>query len=184
MVLFIDSCIREGSRTKVLADFLLEKLGQPYKHLYLPSLGLQPLNKERLEKRMALLQEGKTSGPLFDLAHEFASADTIVIAAPFYDLGFPALLKIYLENVYIIGVTSVYQENGMPKGLCKARDLYYVATSGGPFDPRFSFDYVKNLAQVCFGIPSVHLFKAEFLDVVGADVPAIMEAAKQEIMKL
>ena len=34
---------------------------------------------------------------MFDLAGQFAGADTIVIAAPFWDLSFPAALKQYMQ---------------------------------------------------------------------------------------
>lgn len=50
------------------------------------------------------------------------------------DLSFPARLKIYLENIYVTGIVSKYDENGRPRGLCRAERLYYVTTAGGPFD--------------------------------------------------
>lgn len=50
-------------------------------------------------QREALLAEGKFDHPRFRYAHRFAAADKIVIAAPFWDLSFPALLKVYIENL-------------------------------------------------------------------------------------
>ena len=41
---------------------------------------------------------------MFDLASQFQQADEIVIAAPYWDLSFPAILKLYLENIYVTGV--------------------------------------------------------------------------------
>ena len=43
------------------------------------------------------------------------------------------------------------------------------------------FEYVKALAQGFFGITDVCMFKAEGLDIWGADVKKIMEQAKNEI---
>ena len=42
---------------------------------------------------------------IFDYAKDFAKADTIVIAAPFWDLSFPASLKCYIEAINILGIT-------------------------------------------------------------------------------
>ena len=67
-------------------------------------------------------------------------------------------------------------------GLCKAKKLYYVVTSGGNFDPRFSFDYIKELCTTQFGIPNVELIKAENLDIDGADVQKILDEAKGKII--
>ena len=36
---------------------------------------------------------------------QFQRADAILIAAPFYDLSIPALLKVYIENVSVDGIT-------------------------------------------------------------------------------
>ena len=42
-------------------------------------------------------------------------ADTIVIAAPFWDFSFPAALKIYIENIYVTGIVSRYGSDGRPE---------------------------------------------------------------------
>ena len=54
-----------------------------------------------------------------------------------------------------------------------------VATAGGDFFPEeFGAGYVKALAQHFYGIPEFHLLKAAGLDVIGADVEAVMASAK------
>ena len=50
--------------------------------------------------------------------------DIIVIGAPFWDLSFPAILKIFIENIYVTGLVTKFGENGKPVGLCKAKKLY------------------------------------------------------------
>lgn len=180
MTLYINCCVREESRTDRLARAVLNKLGGNFTELNLYKENLKPLDRETLNKRTTLIEQGDYSDPMFDYAKQFASADKIVIAAPYWDLSFPAPLKTYFENIYITGIISEYDENGMPRGLCKAQELYYVTTAGGPYDSTYSYGYVESLAKNFFGIPTTHLVKAEFLDIVGNDAEEIL---KRELEK-
>ena len=176
MILYINSCVRQDSRTDRIARALLDKLGGDHEELCLPALNILPLDQERLDKRTQLIETGNYDDPMFDYAKQFASADTIVIAAPFWDLSFPAILKTYLENIYVIGIVSEYGADGMPRGLCKADKLYYVTTAGGPYTPDYSYEYIRELATVCFGIKETELIKAEMLDVEGFDADEIVKS--------
>ena len=102
-----------------------------------------------------------------------------MISAPFWDLSFPAILKTYLENIYVTGLVSEYDESGIPRGLCRAKKLYYVTTAGGPYLPDYSYDYIRALATVCFGIPETELIKTEMLDVEGFDAEALVTKTNQ-----
>ena len=180
MTLYINCCVREESRTDRLARAVLQKLGGDFTELNLYEVNLKPLDKKTLNKRTALIEQGDYSDPIFDYAKQFASADSIVIAAPYWDLSFPATLKTYIENIYVTGIVSEYDENGMPRDLCKAQELYYVTTEGGPYDPTYSYGYIESLAKNFFGIPTTHLVKAEMLDIVGNDAEEIL---RREIEK-
>ncbi len=177
MILYINSCVRHNSRTNKIAKALIDLIGKndEIKEVKLSEENLLPLNEERLEYRTRLIEENNFDNRIFDYAKEFAKADTIVISAPFWDLSFPAILKTYFENIYVTGLVSVYDEKGQPKGLCKADKLYYVVTSGGPYVPDYSFDYVKSLAEDYLGIKETKLIKAEMLDVIGYDSKGIVE---------
>ena len=174
MTLYINSCVREGSRTDRIARAILQKTGEKFQELYLPGEDLRPLSREKLEKRTMLIEKGDYSAPMFRYARQFADADRIVISAPYWDLSFPAMLKEYIENIYVVGIVTKYGNDGMPKGLCRARELVYVTTAGGPYIPDFGFEYIKALAEQCFGIPKTVLVKAEMLDIDGADPEVIV----------
>lgn len=45
---------------------------------------------------------------MFDVAKQFARTDMVVVAAPFWDMGIPAKLKIYFENVSVSDITSIF----------------------------------------------------------------------------
>ena len=125
---------------------------------------------------------GDLQAPMFALARQFSEAETIVIAAPFWDLSFPAALKQYLEQINVVGITFRYSEEGIPIGLCKAGSLFYVTTAGGYYVPEeFGFGYVKALAQNYYGIQDVRQISAAGLDIQGADVDAIMKAAEDSV---
>lgn len=182
MILLINACVRKESRTRQLADHLLSKLEGPVEEIRLEEVSFPVADEAFLLKRDRLIAEGRFDDPMFALARQFASADTIVIAAPCWDHSFPASLKQYIEQVSVIGLTCRYQENGMPQGLCRAEDVYYVSTAGGVFfDSAFGFGYIKFLAKCVFGMKRVRQFVAENLDLDGADVDAIMEKARAEI---
>ena len=173
MNLYINACVRTESRTNRIARALLEKLGG-FEEICLAGMGLKPLDEETLRKRTDLVMARTYDDSMFDLAKQFASAEKIVIAAPHWDLSFPALLKIYIENIYVTGIVSKYNEKGMPQGLCRAEKLYYISTSGGPLVEEFGYGYIRDLATKYMGIKETYLIKAEMLDVDGFDSEQIV----------
>ena len=180
MILYINCCPREESRTKRIAEALLSKLGA-YEELDVYKEGLQPLSAERLEKRIELLKNRRLDAEEFALARQFAEAEMFVIATPYWDLSFPSMLKIYIENIYITGIVSAYSQEGRPVGLCRAKKLWYVTTAGGPYDRRFSYDYFSTLCRDYFGIPETKLICAEMLDIVGNDPEAIVQSVIESL---
>ncbi|WP_026496558.1 NAD(P)H-dependent oxidoreductase [Butyrivibrio sp. WCD3002] len=181
MILFVNACVRKQSRTFILAKKLLSTLEGEIKEIRLEDVDFPVVDEEFINHREELKNAGKYDDPMFSLGRDFAAADTIVIAAPYYDLSFPAMLKQFFEQINVLGLTFTYAETGIPTGLCKADKLYYVTTAGGPIlSDELGFGYVKALANNFYGIDEVYQLKAEGLDVVGADVDAILEAAHVE----
>ena len=178
--LFINATVRDESRTATLAKIVLDGLNDEVHEINLLNKKIQPLDKESLLLRDRLINERITDHPLLKYAKEFSKADTIVIAAPFWDLSFPSLLKIYFEAVTVCGMAFRY-ENNAPIGLCSANRLFYITTAGGPIINDFGFSYVKELAETFYGIKQTKCFSAEGLDIIGADVDGIMANAENEI---
>ncbi len=175
MTLFINACVRKDSRTRRLAERFLSGSEKRYEEVRLCDVELPPVDEDYLTRRDRLAADGRFDDPLFDLARQFAAADEIVIAAPFWDLSFPAALKQYIEHINAVGVTFYYTPEGVPAGLCRAKRLTYITTAGGEFVPdEFGFGYIKALAQNFWGIPEVDLISAQGLDIVGADTEGIL----------
>ena len=180
--LFVNACIRENSRTLELAKHVLDKIGGEFDEVNLYQSDISPLDFNGLLERTSASKTKDFSSTSFDLARQFATAKTIVIAAPYWDLMFPSVLKVYFEAITVNGLTFVYSEKGIPTGLCNADRLIYVTTSGGPIIKNFGFDYVSALARTFYGIKDVKCISAEGLDIRGADVDSILQSAKESIM--
>jgi len=183
--LFIDATVRSGSRTLMLAEHLLSRLGGKIERVRLCELDLPKADEAYLAERDRGCASGDLSGEMYALPRQFAEADEIVIAAPFWDLSFPASLKQYFELINVIGLTFAYSEEGAPYGLCRAKRLFYVTTAGGRiFSEEYGFGYVKALAERFYQIPDCRIIKAEGLDILGADVKSILAEAIKEIDKI
>jgi FMN-dependent NADH-azoreductase len=182
MLLYINACVRSDSRTKRLAGCLLEKLGEPYTEVCLKDISFPVTDENYLAKRDEMIDAGDFSDPGFFLANQFAAADRIVIAAPYWDLSFPAALKQYFEHINVRGITFTYTPEGIPRGLCRAKEIYYVMTAGGSYVPEeFGFGYVRALAQGYYGIQDVKLIQAVGLDLEGADPEQILRKSMESM---
>ncbi len=182
MILFVNACVRGQSRTLRLAKALLDKLGGAKEEIRLYEVAFPVANEAFLSERDRLIAQEKWEHPWFAMARQFAAADQIVIAAPYWDLSFPAALKQYFEQINVLGITFVYTPEGIPKGLCKARKVYYVTTAGGHYVPcDFGYGYVKALAEGYYGIPETKLIAAKGLDIDGADAEGILSEVLNRI---
>lgn len=166
-MLVIDCCLRgEDSATRRYYQAYLEATTpERVEMVELARLGLRPLDWETLALRDRLSAEGRFDHVLFHLARQFRDAEEILIAAPFWDLSFPSLLKVYLEQVSVAGLTFGYTQEGQCVGHCRARRLLYFSTCGGYVgEEHLGFAYVKALGAM-LGIPECVPYILEGLDI-------------------
>ena len=180
-ILFVNACVRKESRTRYLARLVLSRLEGMITEVK-PAAITKPIVSERfILSRNDATARRVFSDSAYAPAKQFAEADIIVIAAPYWDLSFPAILKAYFEQINVVGLTFEYTEDGRPQGLCKAQRLIYVTTSGGPIiSDEYGYGYVKAIAQTFYGIQDVSQVKAEGLDVIGANVEEILKKALED----
>ena len=194
-LLFINACVRgPRSRTLQLAHRFLEIWQQKHPEAVITERDLcrdrlSPQYPEVLEERDALWSAGKLDDPLFQPARQFAAAGRIVIAAPFWDLSFPAILKIYLERISVTNITFGYDDLGRSVGLCKADKLLLITTRGGDFSiPEISWMEMgaRQLEALCamYGISSFQCLTAQGLDDIRNDKEAILAQAMDQAEKL
>ena len=188
-VLFVDCCIRgEASRTKKLADAFLSALPADCRvtRLDLMAEELSYFKDGYFAQREQLLAAGERDHPRFRYAHQFAQADRIVIAAPFWDLSFPALLKVYIEHVSVEGITFRSTETGL-QGLCRGRHLVFLTTRGGIYEPGSEWEqgapYLAAI-QKFFGFGDFRCVAADGLDIQGYDGEGTLQKAMEEAKEL
>lgn len=186
-LLFVNACVRspKNSRTAQLANAFFEEYAQIHnlskiETVDLASLKLPPLTAEMVEKRDELINTGNLSAPPeLALANQFAQADKIVVAAPYWDLSFPSILKIYVEHISVRNITFRYHENQL-QGLCNASNMLYVTTAGGSIEGNnFGYDYFLGLCRQ-FGIGGCALLAADNLDLDYIDLDRAMAGAMAE----
>lgn len=182
MVLLINACARPQSRTLALSKKVADKISDICETVNLYEENLKFLDCNSLSKRDEAKTRADFSDAMFDFAKQFQKADEIIIAAPYWDLSFPAILRCYIEAICVNGITFRYNEKGIPEGLCHAQRLIYVTTAGG-FIPEnnYGYDYIKQLCSDLWGIKDTMYIKAERLDIYGFDEVSIMKSAEKEI---
>lgn len=180
-VLAVDCCIRGSeSRTKLLLDAYLKALSEDCRveYLKLDEENLSPLVGDYFQQRQELLDAGELDHPRFRYAHAFAEADSIVVAAPFWDLSFPALLKIYIEQISVDGITFKSVHGGL-QGLCRADRLVFLTTRGGCYEGSLDESGSRYLEALCrfFGIDDYFYVAADGLDMSSTDFDKVMSDA-------
>ncbi|MDD3746719.1 MAG: NAD(P)H-dependent oxidoreductase [Anaerostipes sp.] len=184
-ILLLDACVSTNhpSRTRILCENYMEQYKttqDEIAHVVLEDLGLAPLTTQMLEKRNKLIEEQKYDDEMFALARQFQKADRVILAAPFWDMTFPSVVKIYIEQIMIGGITFKYEDNSAV-GLCQADKLVYIMTAGGYVgEQNLGYEYIKSIADM-LGIEETELYCGEGLDIWGADVDKILEDVCQEM---
>ena len=126
-LIFIDACMRAGSRTRRIASPIIEELGKRY------SVEIVDLTKNIYPVADNYTLEDRNQGVVpaehVAIAKKIAAADRIVIAAPFWDMSFPSALKVFFENMSLFGITFNTNEKEC-YGLCKAEKVMYITSRG------------------------------------------------------
>jgi FMN-dependent NADH-azoreductase len=194
-VLFVNACIRKEGQSRTLK--IARKFIEEYKklnpddsitELKLCDLDLRCITGDMFEQREQLLQEGNLNHESFNLAKQFANADKIIIAAPFWELSFPAVLRVYIEHISVVGITFEYEDN-QPVGLCKAKKVLYITTRGGEYSHGFTSEFEMGerfIKAIClmYGIENVITICAEGLDMVENNADEIVNKAIDQAVEI
>lgn len=164
-LILIDACMRDGeSRTRRILEPLMSELGKSYEieTVVLDGEDYQAVGRRVLAER----GEGHVPETIAEQSRRLAAADRIVIAAPFWDMSFPAILKVFIENMSLFNIT--FKDNGTYfEGLCRCEKVLYITTrgmnvkTGEPMEG--ATPYIKAIGAL-WGLGEVITVAAENLD--------------------
>ncbi len=185
-LLFVNACPRGNeSRTLQLAHAFLQEADASQWEIItqdLNTMGLRSVDATTLAVKEPLCDAKAWDHPLFRHTLEFQQADMVVIAAPYWDLSFPSILKVWVENMYARNLTFHYEDDRCI-GMCRGTEAVYITTSGSPIrENDWGTGYIKAVLHA-LGIQSFTAIKAEGLDLVGNDAQQIMEDAQLETVR-
>ena len=121
----------DESRTLTLCREYLEGV-EGVKEVNLSELHLEPYYGDSAAYRAQLEAKGLFDDPMFDIGKDFAEADEIVIGAPYWDLSFPAALKIYIEHA--VPLSPLGQRLTLPQKRQIFRLLFCAGAPRTPFE--------------------------------------------------
>ncbi len=164
-LILIDACMRDiDSRTRRILEPIEAELGKRYEieHIRLDGEDYAAVGRKILSERA----RGYVPAENVAMAQRIAAADRIVIAAPFWDMSFPAILKVFIEQMSLFNIT--FTDNGKScEGLCRCEKVLYITTRGMNIrtgDAReAATPYIRALSSL-WGLGEVYTVSAENLD--------------------
>ncbi|EOU2009623.1 FMN-dependent NADH-azoreductase [Clostridium perfringens] len=187
-VLYIKANIKnEGeSRTFKVSDSFVEeyKKNNPEDQIITLDLykeNIDFLRADDLGKLFGPKDEESKNNSILKYSYQFADADKYIIAAPMWNLSFPAILKAYIDYVSVSGITFKYTAEG-PVGLLNNKKAVHIVSRGGGYDnsPYEMGDRYLRTILGFFGIKDIETIDIDNLDVIGVNVK---EKVKEGIEK-
>ncbi|EGT0680696.1 FMN-dependent NADH-azoreductase [Clostridium perfringens] len=191
-VLYVKANIKnEGeSRTFKVSDSFVEeyKKNNPEEEIITLDLykeNIDFLRADDLGKLFGPKDEESKNNSILKYAYQFADADKYIIAAPMWNLSFPAILKAYIDYVSVSGITFKYTAEG-PVGLLNNKKAVHIVSRGGGYDnsPYEMGDRYLRTILGFFGIKDIETIAIDNLDVMGVNVKEKVEEGIEKAISL
>lgn len=122
------------------------------------------------------------------LLDQFINVDKIILAAPFWNFGFPPLVKAYIDNLIILDKSFKFTESGAI-GLLKDKPFLLVQARGGVYstEPNKSFEFAEShLRSILYfvGIKNFKTLLCEGVHIDPSKAEEILNKSKEEAIKL
>jgi len=130
LVLFAHPCPESFSAAlhKTVVE-TLEAKGWDVDDCDLNAEGFSPVLTEA--ERRAYHDVPENLGPVSDYVERLRAADALILVFPVWNFGYPAILKGFLDRVFLPGVSFKLQDGQVVPNLKKIRRLAAVTTYGG-----------------------------------------------------
>ncbi len=132
--------------------------------------------------------EASKNHPILKYAYQFLEADKYVFSTPMWNLGFPAVVKAYIDYITVTGITFTYTEQG-PVGLCNDKKALHIVSRGGDYSNEYTAPlemgdrYLKTILGF-LGIQDYTTVEADGVDVATNDKDQIISDAIKEAKSL
>ncbi|WP_374722975.1 FMN-dependent NADH-azoreductase [Peribacillus tepidiphilus] len=125
--------------------------------------------------------EAKKITRLGELVDQFLEADKVVFSTPFWNFGFPPLMKAYIDAIAVAGKTFKYTENG-PIGLAGDKKVALIEARGGVYTdgPAAAMEHTQSYLRTVMsflGIQDFTLVVAEGMAAAPAEAEEIFAKA-------
>lgn len=147
----------ENSWTLKMSEFFLDEYkkqhpGDTVTELALYDENIAFLNEQDLHDMMQT-----EKGEFAKFADQFLAHDKYVIAAPFWNYSFPAILKAYLDRIITVGKTFYYTDEGIQPACTGKKTIFFMARGGvyseAPLDVfEFGINYWDAIATTFLGL--------------------------------
>ncbi|WP_042353922.1 FMN-dependent NADH-azoreductase [Bacillus rubiinfantis] len=163
-------------------------------HMHLYDMEIPEIDMDLLYARAKLSFMGYTKEQLSEaertklekmhaLADHFIAADYYVFVTPIWNLGAPAILKSFMDCMFIAEKTFTNTKEG-PRGLMTGRKAIHIQTRGGIYStgPMVEFEmgdrYLRKALEF-LGFELMDTVVAEGMDHFPKEAPEIMAKAKE-----
>jgi FMN-dependent NADH-azoreductase len=181
-----------------LEEFKKHRPDVEIENMHLYDMDIPEIDMDLLYARAKLSFMGKTFDELSEaeqtkylnmhaLADRFIAADYYVFVTPLWNLGAPAILKAFLDNLFLVNKTFTNTHEG-PKGLLTNRKALHIQTRGGIYStgPMVDFEFGDRFLRKALGFLGMELLDtvvAEGMDHFPKQIPEIMAKAKEQAIE-
>lgn len=178
-----------------LEEFKKAKPDVEIEHMHVYDMDIPEIDMDLLYARAKLSFMGKTFDQLSEaeqtqitkmhaLADRFIDADYYVFVTPLWNLGSPAKLKAFMDNLFIVNKTFINTPEGA-KGILTGRKALHIQTRGGiySYGPMVDFEFGDSYLRKALGFLGMEVMDtvfAEGLDHFPKQIPEIMAKAKEQ----
>ncbi len=132
----------KNSNTNRISDRFIEKyqLLNPSDQIEVLDLyeeNLKFVTENDLETVFGSKDEKPRNHPILKYAYQFLDADKYVFSTPLWNLGFPAVMKAYIDYIAIYGITFTYVGDESV-GLCKGKKAIHFTSRGGDYTTKIN----------------------------------------------
>jgi FMN-dependent NADH-azoreductase len=143
---------------------------------YLTSAHLAAMSKHEHPEMMSA-EEADAWREITGHLDPFCAADNYLVTAPMWNLGVPAILKAYIDQLLQPGFTFQYTGPGMAEGLCRNKRMVIVSSRGGIYSVPVmqKLEMCVSYLRAIFGFIGIEVVEeivAEGLAIVGSNQQA------------